>query len=90
MLVDFWESNYAPMMIQARIVNARTLRRVLAAAEANGRPETEEDTVLLTIGDAEDLLGARRVKEIAEGWDLRARIEDDTARNLYGYLSTAG
>lgn len=81
MIVEFWTSNYAPGMVQARIVNRRTLRAVLREVKANGGP-TEEDTALLSHDDAVDILGPR-YKGIDDG--VRVRLDAETARNLYGY-----
>lgn len=81
MIVEFWTSSYAPGMVQARIVNRRTLRAVLREVKANGGP-TEENSVLLSHEDAEEILGAR-YRDLDYG--VRVRLDTETAHNLYGY-----
>lgn len=84
MIVEFWTDNYAPGMVQVQIKNVRTRRAVVKAAQANGRPLGDEDTVLLSHEDAAELLGAK-YQDVEEGFTVCVRVDDFTARGFYGY-----
>lgn len=82
MLVEFWADSYAPGMIQGRIVNRRTLARVVRHLEAHG--QGDEDTFLISPEDCALLLGPQTLQDI-EDFGARIRVDDFTALTFYGH-----
>ncbi len=85
MIMRFFENGFAPGMVQAYPVSDKHEAAILKDMQANGYPDGAMDTVLLSHEELPGLIPAKAIRAIDEGYSVNCRVDNWTARQLFGW-----